>query len=98
MSFWNLSDSSEKLETTGSFEAGGSIEPIPANTQVKAAPDEAKWDDYEGREYISLRWTILAPTEYKGRKIFQKIKSFMTLAQVCNVICAAVLPGAKLAQ
>lgn len=75
MSFWNLSDTSEKLNTTGSFESGGGdIDPIPAKTQVKAAPDEAKWDEYQGEEYISLRWNVLAPAEYKGRKIFQKVK------------------------
>lgn len=74
MSFWNLNDSSEKLNTTGEFESGGDLEPIPAKTQVKAAIDEAKWDSYEGEEYIKLRWNVLAPTEYKGRKIFQKVK------------------------
>lgn len=75
MSFWNLNDSSEKLNTTGEFEAGGGyLAPIPAKTQVKAAIDEAKWDSYEGEEYIKLRWNVLAPTEYKGRKIFQKVK------------------------
>lgn len=75
MSFWNLSDTSDKLNTTGSFESGGGdIEPIPAKTQVKAAPDEAKWDEYQGEEYISVRWNVLAPTEFKGRKIFQKVK------------------------
>lgn len=75
MSFWNLSDTNEKLDTSGSFESGGGdIEPIPAKTQVKAAPDEAKWDEYQGDEYISLRWNVLAPAEYKGRKIFQKVK------------------------
>lgn len=75
MSFWNLSDTNEKLNTTGNFEAGGGeIEPIPAKTQVKAACDEAKWDDYQGDEYISLRWSVLAPVEYKGRKIFQKVR------------------------
>lgn len=75
MSFWNLSDTNEKLNTTGNFEAGGGeIEPIPAKTQVKAACDEAKWDEYQGDEYISLRWSVLAPVEYKGRKIFQKVR------------------------
>lgn len=75
MSFWNLNDSSEKLDTTGQFEAGGGdLAPIPAKTQVKAAIDEAKWDEYEGEQYIKLRWNVLAPTEYKGRKIFQKVK------------------------
>lgn len=76
MSFWNLSDSNEKLDTSGSFEnSGGDLEPIPAGTQVKAAIDEAKWDSYEGGdEYISLRWTVLAPADYKNRKIFQKVR------------------------
>ena len=71
MSFWTT----EALASTGTVETGGgSIEPIPAKTQVKAAIDEAKWDSYDGEEYISLRWTVLAPADYKNRKIFQKIK------------------------
>jgi hypothetical protein len=75
MSFWNLNDTTEKLNTTGEFESGGGdIPPIPAKTQVKAAIDEAKWDDYEGEQYIKLRWNVLHPVEYKGRKIFQKVK------------------------
>jgi len=74
MSFWNLNDQSEKLDTTGSFTSNVDLEPIPNKTQVKAAIDEAKWDEYQSDEYISLRWTVLAPAEYKGRKIFQKVK------------------------
>lgn len=75
MSFWNLTDTNEKLDTTGSFDAGGGdIAPIPKDTQVKAACDEAKWDSHNGDEYISLRWTVLAPDEYKNRKIFQKVR------------------------
>lgn len=74
MSFWNLNDSNDKLDTSGSFEAGGGGEPIPANTQVKAAIDEAKWDAYDGQEYISLRWVVLAPAEHKNRKVFQKVR------------------------
>lgn len=75
MSFWNLSDTNEKLETSGSFEAGGGdIKPIPDGTQVKAALDEAKWDSYEDDNYISLRWNVLAPAEFKGRKVFQKVR------------------------
>lgn len=74
MSFWNLSDTSEKLDTSGSFEASTSSEPIPAKTQVKAAIDEIKWDEWEGERYISGRWNVLHPAEYKGRKVFQKLK------------------------
>lgn len=74
MSFWNLSDG-KKAEKSDSMEVGGGdIEPIPAKTQVLAAPDEAKWDDYEGDEYISIRWNILQPKEYANRKIFHKIR------------------------
>ena len=71
MSFWTT----EALASTGTVETGGGdMTPIPAKTQVKAAIDEAKWDAYEGDEYISLRWTVLAPAEFKNRKIFQKIR------------------------
>jgi len=71
MSFWNLGDT----PVDGKFETGGGdMEPIPAKTQVLAAPDEAKWDEYDGDRYISLRWSVMAPAEYKNRKIFQKIR------------------------
>ena len=73
MSFWSTTDN-KAIENTGNFDAGGGdMEPIPKNTQVKAAPDEVKWDDFEGNQYISIRWNILAPDQYKGRKIFQKL-------------------------
>lgn len=72
MSFWDIEE-----EVTGSFEmGGGAMDPIPDNTDVLAAPDEVKWDSYEGDQYISIRWTILKPSEYQNRKIFQKIKVF----------------------
>lgn len=74
MSFWNLSDNNP-IEKTGSFETGGGdMEPIPAKTQVLFAPDEAKWDNYDGEEYISLRWNVLQPKEYANRKIFHKLR------------------------
>jgi hypothetical protein len=71
MSFWTT----EALASTGTVETGGGdMTPIPAKTQVKSAIDEAKWDTYDDMEYISLRWTVLAPVEFKNRKIFQKIR------------------------
>lgn len=74
MSFWNLSDGGE-VDTSGQFEiGGGSIQPIPAETSCIAFIDEAKWDrNLEGQEYISLRWSVVAPADYKNRKIFQKL-------------------------
>jgi hypothetical protein len=73
MSFWDIGG--EKLENDGNFENdGGTLEPIPDGTQVLALIDEAKWDAFDyGDDYISLRWTVMAPEEYKNRKIFQKL-------------------------
>ncbi len=75
--FWNLSDGEDIKETAGSGEfdaGGGNLLPIPGETSVLAAIDEAKWDkDQDGNRFISLRWTVLAPDDYKNRKVFQKL-------------------------
>ena len=74
MSFWATSDGKEIGSSSGEFDAGGGeFAPIPANTTVLGLVDEAKWQQYEGTSYISLRWTILQPEAYKNRKIFQKL-------------------------
>lgn len=76
MSFWNLSDGEDaKTNTTGEYDAGGGrMEVIPDNTSVLAVIDEAKWDRTQDQDrYISLRWSVLAPEEFKNRKIFQKL-------------------------
>lgn len=75
MSFWTLSTGEDARETDGTFEiAGGDLKPIPSETSVLASIDEAKWDaDKEGNQFVSLRWSVLAPEEYKNRKIFQKL-------------------------
>lgn len=71
MSFWDIDDS----ELNGQFEmGGGDISPIPNDTTVVALIDEAKWDsNQDGDKYISLRWSVMAPDEYKNRKVFQKL-------------------------
>ncbi len=73
MSFWNLSEGN--LENTGAFEVGGGdMLPIPAETQCLATIDEAKWStDRENNSFISLRWSVLQPVEYKNRKVYQKL-------------------------
>ena len=71
--FWGLSDGDTVQATTSYESAGGSIDPIPDGTQVLASIDEAKWDSYNGEEYISLRFTVLQPEAYKNRKIFPKL-------------------------
>jgi len=76
MSFWQKQDGSA-VENTTSFEmGGGDIKPIPNNTALIAAIEEAKWDSYEGVSYISLKWRVMRPAEYANRVIFQKLHVF----------------------
>jgi hypothetical protein len=72
MSFFDLSDGKTAAAST-SFDSNVQIKPIPANTQVIAAIDEIKWDEYQGDSFVSARWVVL-DGEYKGRKIFHKIR------------------------
>lgn len=76
MSFWQTSDNENAAQNTGNeFETGGgNIEPIPASTRLKAMIDDAKWDSFQGDEFINLRWTVLAPESYNNRKVFQKVR------------------------
>lgn len=70
--FW-IVDKEEKI--TGQYELGGGmLDPIPAKTNCAAFVEEAKWDAYDGEDYISLKWKVLAPVEYKNRILFQKLK------------------------
>lgn len=76
MGFWNLSDGEDAAKTGAEYEIpGGNMDPIPAGSSVLAMIDEAKWDhtQNDAEEYISLRWTVLAPDEYKNRKVFHKL-------------------------
>ena len=68
-----FTDEQKATASTGKFEMGGG-EPIPDNTDALAAIDEIKWSEYEGQRYISARWAIMLPDEYKNRKVFQKIR------------------------
>lgn len=49
------------------------IEPIPKGTTVLAAIESIKWSEYQGERYIDAAWAVL-DGEYKGRKIFQKLR------------------------
>jgi hypothetical protein len=73
MSFF-VQSNGQAVQSTGNFESGGGLAPIPDGTQVLAVIDEAKWDAYQNESYISLRWSVAKPQEYVNRKIFQKIK------------------------
>lgn len=75
MSFWDLSTGETAANTGTDYEVpSGNIEPIPAGSSVLAMIDEIKWDrKLSGEEFISARWTVLAPEEYKNRKVFHKL-------------------------
>lgn len=73
MSFWDLS-TGETATATSEYEAPqGNSEPIPDNTDVMCYPDEVRWADKDGAEYISMRWRVAKPEVYKNRVIFQKL-------------------------
>lgn len=74
--FFATSDGKSASEVGNTFDAGGDIEPIPSKTRLRALIDDAKWTTHEGDRYIELRWSVLEPESYKGRKVFQKIKVY----------------------
>ena len=72
--FWGLSDGGSATDTGTDFEIpSGNLDPIPDGSSVLAMIDEAKWDTKDISDYISLRWSVLSPDEYKNRKVFQKL-------------------------
>ena len=78
MSFWDLSDGKTAADTPKEYEVpGGNMEPIPNNSDVLAVIDEIKWTDNgnesDPREYISARWSVMAPEQFKNRKVFHKL-------------------------
>lgn len=76
--FWDLNEGGSATGN-GEFEmGGGDMTPIPSNTGCIAAIEEAKWDEYEGDRFISLKWRVMKPDEYAKRVIFQKVKVFGT--------------------
>lgn len=76
MSFFTLSDGNSATSDGNMDMGGGSFDPIPADTNVLAAITETKIDSYEGERYINNAWTVLAPAEHKGRKVFQKLRVY----------------------
>lgn len=73
MNFFTTSDN-KTIETNQTFDlGGGDFDPIPNNTQLKVIIEEAKWDNYNDEDYISLKWTVIEG-EFANRKIFQKLK------------------------
>lgn len=75
MGFWDLSDNSSATSTGTEYEVpSGNMDPIPEGSSVLAMIDEAKWEMKQtGEKFISLRWTVLSPDEYKNRNVFHKL-------------------------
>jgi hypothetical protein len=74
MSFWNTSEGENLTQdTSGEYDAGGGMDPIPNNTDVLAAIDEIKIDEKDGAKYVSARWSVMKPEAFINRKVFQKI-------------------------
>lgn len=75
MSFFDLSDNSA-VSTDGKFEVDTGSATIPNDTTCLAMIDEAGWAEYQGDEYINLRWLVLEPKQYANRKVFQKVRVY----------------------
>lgn len=75
MSFWDLSDGETAANTGKEYEVpSGSMDPIPKGSSVLSMIDEIKWElKPTGEEFISARWTVIAPDEFKNRKVFHKL-------------------------
>ncbi len=74
MGFWNTSDGENVANTGTEYEVATSMAPIPEGSSVLAMIDEAKWATNDsGDEYVSLRWTVVAPDAFKNRKVFHKL-------------------------
>lgn len=73
MSIFKLS-TGQKANVTTEAELGGSSEPIPEGTKLKAIITESSWDkNKDGERYINNRWDCVEG-EFKGRVVFQKIR------------------------
>ena len=78
MSFWNLSDGETAADTPKEYDGGGgNFAPIPNDSSVLAIIEEAKWTTAENngdpRDFITAKWSIMAPEQFKNRKVFQKL-------------------------
>src|SRR5690625_425497 len=55
---------------------GDALAPIPDGTSVLAIAEEAKNSEYQGDEYINIKWRVSKPQEYANRVIFQKVRAY----------------------
>lgn len=69
--------SQEALSVGKDFESGNGFELIPDNTKALAIISNAEWRDANehNERHINLTWDIVEG-EFKGKKVFQKVKLF----------------------
>jgi hypothetical protein len=80
--FWNTSDGQSAQGAEGSFAiVNDRIPPIPKGTSVLATAEEAKVSEYQGVEYINIKWRVAKPAEYANRVIYQKVHVYANDAQ-----------------
>lgn len=102
--FWDLEDGTSAYDpnATSAELGGGEFELLPDKTVVRAFVQESMWKEYEGEDYINLKWVVLAPEQYKNRVIFQKLKvkspegkkrvKAIMMLNVINAACGMKLP------
>lgn len=72
--FFRTSDGQEIGNEKEYDKSGGFGDPLPDNTDVLASVDTIQWDEYQGEWSIKIQWQVVAPEQYKGRKIFHNLK------------------------
>lgn len=77
MSFWDLSDGESAITGAKEYEAptGGNFDPFPDGLRVIAEIESAAWkyNQNGNEERISIKYAILEPEAYAGRKTFQAL-------------------------
>lgn len=103
-SFWNTSDNTQ-VEATTSMEVGGA-EPMPSGTAAICVIDSIEWKEWEGDEYINVRWCVVQHPDFQDRKVFHKIrvmdadkkkrdKALKMLATLDNITGAKLMQGGE---
>lgn len=73
MNFWN--NDVIKQDNNGDFSiSNNEFKPIPNNTEAIATITDVTWREFNGEEYIEIKWQIVSPSQYANRLIFQKLK------------------------
>lgn len=75
--FWTTSEGEDLSKTPQptSFDSANNFENIPDGTVLPAAPIEAANAEYEGDEYINIKWQSV-DGDFKGRTVYMKLRVY----------------------